>query len=96
MNSVTIELPPWLTNGSGMPVTGKRLTFTATLINVCIRISMTMPTATNWPAVSPAICATRTPRISKKMKSANSPIAPRNPSSSPSTLKIKSLVGTFR
>ena len=41
------ELPPWLTNGNGMPVTGKSPRFTAMLMNVCMRMSTTIPTATS-------------------------------------------------
>ena len=49
MNSMIRELPPWLTNGRGMPVTGSSLMFTAMLMNTWNRIMMVIPVASSRP-----------------------------------------------
>ena len=59
---VTIEEPPTVTNGSGIPVTGATPMVMPTFTNTCKRNPNTSPPATTTPYRSPAAATTRSPR----------------------------------
>ena len=75
-----------------MPVTGSRRMLIATLMNACTAIIVTIPTASSCPSGSGERETTRRMRNKSRIISANSTIAPTKPSSSPNTLKMKSVV----
>ena len=58
----TIDEPPTVTNGSGMPVTGAMPIVMPTLTNTWNRKAKTIPPATTAPYRSPATVITRRPR----------------------------------
>jgi len=77
----TSDVPPELTNGSVMPVTGSRLTTTPILMNAWNATQAVMPTASSPPNVSGALRATRSPRYAKNRNSPMTANPPMNPSS---------------
>ena len=83
----TRDVPPELTNGSVMPVTGSRLTTTPMLMNAWNAIHAVMPTASSPPNVSGAAREMRSPRYAKNRNSPITATAPTNPSSWPTIAK---------
>ena len=79
----TREVPPELTNGSVMPVTGSRLTTTPMLMNAWNAIDAVMPTASSPPNVSGADREMRSPRYAKNRNRPMTVTPPMSPSSWP-------------
>lgn len=79
----TSDVPPELTNGSVIPVTGSRLTTTPMLMNAWNAIHAVMPTASSPPNVSGAAREIRSPRYAKNRNRPMTAIPPMSPSSWP-------------
>jgi hypothetical protein len=80
--------PPCDRSGSGMPVTGRIASTTPMFRNACPQIQTTIPVARSAPNVSGACLATRRPRRAITMNAPITTIAPKKPSSSPTTAKM--------
>ncbi len=83
--------PPYEKNGSGMPVMGRRFTVIPTFSTMWVN---SMPAIPNTHRLENASVARRAIRSSMRVRTANSASAmttPRNPSSSPTTGKMKSV-----
>ncbi len=83
--------PPADTNGSGMPVTGIRLTTTPILMKAWRQIQAVMPAASMAPNVSGAPSDVRIPRYPMARNRTITSPAPSSPNSSPTIAKMKSL-----
>ena len=83
--------PPYEKNGSGIPVMGMRLIVMPTLMMTCTNQLPARPKATRLAKESLARVATRMIRRNRKRKRTNAVVTPRNPSSSPTTAKMKSV-----
>ena len=86
--------PPWLMNGSVMPVRGMRRVMPPTMMNACRTTMDVRPTATNELTSLFARAAVTKPRMAKHRNSSSTPAAPRSPISSAITVKMKSLSAT--
>jgi hypothetical protein len=86
----TSEVPPALTNGSVMPVTGRRLTTTQMLMKAWKHSQIVIPAASSAPNVSGARRAVLIPALARIRNRAMTIAAPTNPNSSPMIAKMKS------
>ncbi len=90
-NAVIVDEPPYEMNGSGMPVTGIMPRLMPTFSNTWKPIMQRTPTHIRRPTGSRASCAVRQIRQTiPASRSSRSP-APAKPSSSPATVKMKSV-----
>ena len=87
----TCEDPPYETNGSGTPVTGMIPSVMPMFSNIWKVNQQTIPVATSRPNRSSARSAIRHARHSTTPSSTMIAAAPTKPSSSPATVKMKSV-----
>jgi hypothetical protein len=86
----TSEVPPALTNGSVMPVTGRRATTTPMLMNAWTHSQIVIPAASRPPNASGACRAVRIPATARTTNRPITIAAPTNPNCSPMIAKMKS------
>ena len=88
---MTIDVPPYETNGSGIPVTGRRPSTAPMLITASVAIQATRPAASSIPNRSGASSAALKPFSASAPNRSITAKAPMIPSSSPITEKMKSV-----
>jgi hypothetical protein len=86
-----MDEPPYEMNGTGLSERGKMPMTPLTLSRSWIMMSEVHPAAISLPVRSGAFSAILSPAHSRRAKAANRPTVPTNPSSSPTTAKMKSL-----
>jgi hypothetical protein len=83
--------PPYDMNGNGIPVIGMIPMVIPTLMNIWNAHSATIPQASNVPNESRDKVAMRSARQINRAKRPSSVAEPRNPSCSPTAVKMKSV-----
>lgn len=87
----TIDEPPALTNGNGMPVIGMRCVTAAMFINAWMMIIPVSPPARSRPNGSRQPTAIRMPAYATTPNAATTRRVPTRPASSPMIARMKSL-----